>query len=536
MKHHRYQFRWESSLLLILGLLAQGCNGSTTVPSSASPQAESGKPTGENPIPPMLFPPISIQTDAMPVGVANTPPGQPPVPPAPMAPLTAPPANPQADPSTSLVTSPSVPPPFTPPVDPASGPPRITGINPKSGNFGQKIRLTGVNLGQVQKVLFAVELVSREAEFRTVNNTELEVTAPEFYSPEPELVAAILVLNSRGIAVTCPASADVVRDSVGQLKSTFVHVLDGGVLEKARAITVIEDGGMVSQAENAPWVFVRARGTLGRAQAIGTLFHEPGARLGPSISGPGADGVARSIGCSLMPVAEISLGEGVGPFQYLLDSTTAALASAKQPPTITSVSPTQVKPGDIVTLTGSGFTGTKEVWVSGDHRSPHLAGSRVISDEKLKFEVPSMIHCKFSVTVVNQRGATIAASQEIVQHPGDPAAKSQSGRARLYPLIWVRDGEVVEEREACTYFVDQGGTVLKAGGGTLFLVKSGGTFLGTTNGQVIYEVGARVTQDKVPERSKSSKSSLTKVPGAKHIQRVGSVTLNILQESLEVSP
>ena len=401
--------------------------------------------------------------------------------------------------------------------------PLIRAINPTVGVPGQKIRLTGEHFGRAKKVLFAVGYVSHEAEFFIVSDTELEVTVPEFYRVERSFEASIAVVNSSGVSVTCPATADVIRDSVRFINGNFLHVMDGGDVEDARTITVIEDGGIVTRVYGAAWIFVRSRGMLGKADYAGTVFYEPGARLGPSITIPGKNDWDRTV-VAAIPVSVIQVAEGIGPFTYQSVSSPASQQISQEPPKVTHLKPSRVTPGSIVTVTGRGLTGTKNVWIAGGYGEPLPAGFQVFSDESLKFEVPhphQAEHSKFCAILSTPRGTTIAASQEIIVHPHGPEPTPKNKPHQNFgTVMWVRDGEVANpENGAGMAFIENGGSVLD-GHAKAFFVRKGGVLTTSSTAWVFSETGARIPE-KFPRNL---------------IHQADVLTLSVIEESLDLYP
>ncbi|MBS0204316.1 MAG: IPT/TIG domain-containing protein [Planctomycetes bacterium] len=265
--------------------------------------------------------------------------------------------------------------------------PVITRIEPREVRIGQSIKVTGHNLQATRSVHFLIGSIKRAARFRAVSNTELQVIVPECYLADAE--ASILIQQPDGVAVTCPISEVVVRDSTDpdvEIVRSFYHVLSGGILSSASSTTLIEDGGVVESVEHmCPVVLVRNGGTLTDAEDAsglnGTriLLHEPNARLGPGLQKPRRD-------WSIVPVPGITVAEGVGPLRYGLPPVDGKLLKATQVPEITSISPTNAAFGDVLTLKGRGFSGTEDVYLIND--VAERASFRIISDEELKLEAP----------------------------------------------------------------------------------------------------------------------------------------------------
>src|SRR5207302_4065206 len=114
----------------------------------------------------------------------------------------------------------------------------------------------------------------------------------------------------------------------------------------------------------------------------GLVIHEPGAILSADQSHPSSSSTR------LMKVREISASLGIEPFLY--HRPTSSDAPAESPPVVKSVAPRQIPLGGILTLKGTGFSGTSEVlFIAGGGANEVLTGDfRIVSDERLEVEVP----------------------------------------------------------------------------------------------------------------------------------------------------
>src|SRR5262245_60639904 len=133
--------------------------------------------------------------------------------------------------------------------------PEIYSIEPESGPAGTPIHLSGKGLSSTGRVLFAVGRTIRRAEFKVVSDREIDVLAPEYY--RSGAAATVVVFTRQGAAVAMPATVQTVRSpvqgaDVAETGESFFHVLDGGILNEAHSVAVIEPGGVVVQSSEPP--------------------------------------------------------------------------------------------------------------------------------------------------------------------------------------------------------------------------------------------------------------------------------------------
>jgi hypothetical protein len=220
-------------------------------------------------------------------------------------------------------------------------PPQIGALNPSAGRPGQLIHITGDHLRTTQSVLFAIADSVRFAKFRVVSDHDLEVTVPD--ARWDYATATIAVVTEAGVAVTCPPTDEVIRESDrDKVTSDFIHVMRDGTLNEASGITVIEDGGVVERVIRGPWAFVRNGGALeASSNGVDTVYLEPQAQYGPTARLAVAQKARRPTGASnagewswkawdhddpppakgkgpkhVIRVKGITIALSVGPFQY----------------------------------------------------------------------------------------------------------------------------------------------------------------------------------------------------------------------------
>ncbi len=212
----------------------------------------------------------------------------------------------------------------------ASHPPQIQSIVPQQAAVGQRIRLTGEHLGEIQRVYFATARQHCEARFRIVSPTELEIVVPALQH-NAGTEAYIAVLNTRGVCVTVPLTADIVRGSRLPPASKFLHIMDQGDVTSHEIPTVVGPGGTAKNVEKSAWVFVQSGGKLTQASEAGMVFFEPEANLGPNVNSTKLQPSHFPACGQMLPVDTITLAECVGPFRYKPELTVAQPCSARRP-------------------------------------------------------------------------------------------------------------------------------------------------------------------------------------------------------------
>jgi hypothetical protein len=147
---------------------------------------------------------------------------------------------------------------------------------------------------------------------------------------------------------------------------------------------LIEAGGVVDKSQDVAMNLVRRGGALEEYEnGLGVVFYERGAYLGPKVLNPPApESRAR-----LVAVREIRPSPGIAPFLFRAPDPLPGQAS--RVPQVRGIAPAAATYGDILTLTGAGFTGTTDVYFySGSHQGVARAGFQVVSDHTLKVQVP----------------------------------------------------------------------------------------------------------------------------------------------------
>jgi hypothetical protein len=258
----------------------------------------------------------------------------------------------------------------------------------------------------------------------------------------------------------------------------------------------------------------------------------------------------------LMRVREIAASLGIEPFIYHRPESTDA--PAESPPFVKSVAPRQVPLGGILTLSGTGLSGTSEVlFVAGESANNVLPGDfRIVSDGRLEVEVPESLTGDARLLVVNSKGATLVVPQNDVSQVWarnrKPAGRTQSAHANhvsrtkssANPLTLVTSGaEIADAGQRGMYFVEQGGRVTHTGGSCLYFIQDGGQVEGSGGSTfVVREPQANAaitgatsnTKARGPARRNRRAAAANAVPEAD--REVESLSLSIVPSTFEIVP
>jgi hypothetical protein len=376
--------------------------------------------------------------------------------------------------------------------------PRLIKIDPSEGSVDQQIRFLGENLSKTRSIHFLVKHVDRPAKFRVVSNSELEVTVPEIYRPNAE--ALVILRFDDGVLLTCPPNEVIVRENlertVGRPNLDFgtkvAHVLQGGVLPNSSIPTIVERGGIANSVRaECPLLMVKAGGVAGRPEMQTSdmprwLFYERGAEL---------HGELLDIGWTIIPVRNIHLAEGVGPFEFRAPPIADELKVAKAVPQITAIAPGTASVGDIITVRGKGFSGTSKVYVVCG--KTYDAGFRLVSDSELKFEShEGYMQGHVELIVINSKGLAVTESPLMLR-------QGESMDSHHVVFAHVTSGTTLTSRESHQlskwplYLVHKGGTISNQHAKGVFVVKSGGK-ADINSGKIFYEPGASVSNSREP--------------------------------------
>lgn len=372
--------------------------------------------------------------------------------------------------------------------------PEIFSLSPDQGGAGDLILIRGKHLKDTRRVFFSAGPVVRLAQFKAISDQELEVVAPEFLLPGTE--ATIAVLTDQGVTVGMPPDAQTV-DSASASRSRsapFSLVKQGGLVDVAQGITVIEDGGIVRGSIPVGMHFVHKGGILlGFTDAEGVVFEERGATYNPRALNKSSRIPPEA---TRIPVDHISVSLGIQPFRF--QAPDQAPGPAGSVPRIERIEPIVATCGDVLDVRGSGFLGTTEVYFfNARFTRPTAAGFRVVSDRHIRVETPTVngtarprppidfVHPNKQwkwffapvrphfLIVVNPKGATVTV----------PAAPTGQPLREVYNLL-----EFVGPGQTSTidhelYFVESQGLATQPTG--LFFLKNGAR-LATTQAQAVF--------------------------------------------------
>ena len=387
--------------------------------------------------------------------------------------------------------------------------PEIFGLTPETGPAGIQVQIKGKGLKTTRHVIFAVGRTLKTARFRVVSDEEVHVVAPEYY--RPDAAATVAVLTPSGLTVAMPATVQIVRSrtqghNAKEPGASFYHVLKGGRVTSAESIAVIEYGGVVDHSVTPAMQLVKHGGTLlDLHNPNGIVFHERGAIFGPKLMDP-----RHPSSVTFIQVAKITASPGVGPFIYQNPPRPDPGKDPAVPPWIQSVVPAAAGAGDVVTLDGTGFSRTTEVFFLDPTHGPRQAGFRVVSDRQIKLEVPDLdaITGPQLLAVVTTEGLTVTIPRYRTIHPGTmPTTTTQLMFAKLRDAIcWIGPGDDASTVACRFYFVASGGLVDQVGHGATYFIQRGGTLgqegpgvgpvglRGGTARAVFFEPGAIVSQ------------------------------------------
>ena len=395
----------------------------------------------------------------------------------------------------------------------ADDPPEIFAVSPNEGAAGDTIRIKGRGFRGTIRVIFAVGLASKDAQFSAVSDKELSVTVPEYYLPD--VTATLAVLAPGGVTVGMPAS--VVRvdgKSRNILKVGTFHVLREGMVDTARGMTLIEEGGAVRGAADAALQFVKRGGSLERFQnPSGIVFFERGARLGEGFDGTPNSAYEKFV--KRIEVREINPSLGIEPFLFKAPPQSAG--ETKSAPRVRSIAPTRAWVSDVVVLKGTGFSGTSHVFV-GNKMTP--VGFKVTSDTQLRFVLPDKLGIQPHeawVIVVNPKGVDITlpkrtrqattSKTRTVAGPNDDGIWSVSGGRNL---------QVVERGQ-------------RVGKASIVFAKNGSKITPHVPGSLFYEPEADVPLTALAENEKAHKERGLPPPGIFAVEKIVISEVPLLQ-------
>jgi hypothetical protein len=375
----------------------------------------------------------------------------------------------------------------------ASAGPEIFSMEPESGPAGTPIQLKGTGLLTTGRVVFAVGRTISRARFKVVSDRELGLIAPDYY--RSGAAATVAVFTEHGAAVAMPAAVQTVRSpvqgtNVAETGESFFHVLDGGIVNNAGSVAVIEQGGVVVQSGNSAMQFVKKGGTLLEFHnRNGIVFYETGARLGPGVVIPN-----RPAPVALVRVPEITACPGVGPFRFVAAAIPDLSNAPAGPPVIRGLSSRSAPAGAVLTLTGSGFAKAIEVSFLGPTGASRSAGFRVISDRELRVEVPEADATTTPqiITVLTSRGLAVTIPRHQTYRPIAAAGSRRNPALLRMGLLWIGSGDVVGAVAGQSMFISPGGLVTQSEANRVYFIQHDGRLGdgGQNPSTVYFEPGA----------------------------------------------
>jgi hypothetical protein len=357
--------------------------------------------------------------------------------------------------------------------------PEIFALVPETGPAGTPIQIKGKGLATAKRVYFAAHGTFRTARFSIISDRELKVLAPDFYSAGTAAIVAVLTDSAMSVAM--PAAVETVRGrghghAAAGTEGAFLHVLNGGRVQQAQSIALIETGGAVGQSSSAAMNLVKRGGTLLEfSNPSGILFYEPGATLGPQIDAAYPSPKLRVQ--HHVRVLAIEASPGVGPFIYQNAPRPDPGKAPLIPPMIRSIGPLRTVPGGHVGISGKGFARTTEVLFIDSTGLPAPAGFRVVSDEQLDAEVPvrgGTSGVQF-VAISTTEGLTVTTPRSRTLRPGPAMAGSARAALPRDAIVWLGPGDFATEIDNHVVFVAPGGRLPRvAAGSTVFVQHDAG--------------------------------------------------------------
>lgn len=413
---------------------------------------------------------------------------------------------------------------------PKSGP-EIFSLAPDQGPAGQEIELKGSGLSETRHVYFCVGHKVREAKFKVVSDQLLQLNAPPFF--QSGLLATVVVQTQSGVTVGLPASTLTVSNIANHPgnANSFSHVLKKAVLSGTSGSVLIEEGG-AADAPSSGLCFVKNGGTLLNVHGFrGLVFHEPQARVQAAPANRQAQhpqhshhfhhshhSYVSSLPFQSIVSTNITASAGIEPFLYQRPQEPDE--PAKSAPKVTTVAPAFLRSGEVITLRGSGFLQTQNVYVIHAPGNAVLTvGHHVVSDTQLEFELPDRVVGSPLLLIVNPKGATLALSP--IQTMG---TQVPSNRA-FSSVDVVAPGTVITKGSGSrNYLIENGGTVANTGSGcNVFVLKGGNLSLnsGSKGLTVFCENEADIEQG--PSRS------------GQVVHQVGPLSVSILPTAIQIA-
>ncbi len=346
----------------------------------------------------------------------------------------------------------------------------ITSIQPTTGPMGTPVTIRGRGFSTTKRVLFYVRNGSKDAAFRIVDDDALLVVAPEWLKDDAS--ATIVVETPEGIAVSFPESftwenaPSPNTDSYSERPGYFV-VRDGRTRHGPAGTVLVQSGGTLNSFGSygdikvvGPF-FVQREGTVDISSRQAVVYVEPDAILSQS--------TLRNT--RVINTPKISVNDA-GCFTYTACAGPTYRKTTGEPPHVVGIRPYSALPGEVITVSGSGFLNTEMVELISAHgvRLRPQPGFRIVDDSTLRVEIPDdrtklnylrggggMGVESCHLLIVTPLGATVTATQDEFHVIDD--ASSETVRDGI---AWVSKGGVYSGH-AGLVFVESGGAVLEVG-------------------------------------------------------------------------
>lgn len=373
--------------------------------------------------------------------------------------------------------------------------PEIFSVTPNEGAAGDTVRIAGRHLNDTLGVLFVVGRTSKAAEFEVNSDRELEVTVPDYFLADES--ATLVVITSKGATVGMPPSTVRVDGTRLQYPAgaPFFHVLKGGLLPTANAVTLVENEGVLTTAGAAGVVLVKSGGLITNYHnPAGLVLYEPNAKFGANFTLNMANTDEPFVRRAQVPAISASLG--IEPF--LFRAAEQAAGEPTGPPRVQNINPWLGTSSDVVTLAGKGFLGTTAVWFSkgqGARDAFVPVGFQVSSDTKMRVvvpDVPTPPGAEYLIVIENARGATVTLP---------PPYRGRIGNVNPNGFVWQEPDHLRKSSGGELYWID-GGDRVDSGSSGLVFVKNGGQYASLGAGQLFFEPDAVV-----PEQLKQAKQA-----------------------------
>lgn len=369
---------------------------------------------------------------------------------------------------------------------PVSGAPLVTSITPEEAEAGDQLAIKGSDLKGTRKVLFVSGSTMKNAKFKVVSDSELDVTFPEYYRGSGS--ATLIIIGSEGATVGMSEKFKMVDVAKGDNASQpFPNELLKGTLNSGGGIVVVAEDGILSRSHQGAVCLVKRGGTVSEFHGH-LILHEAEAKFASNAR-------ADRSPPALVKVKEITVSPRIEP--VTIKTPQPPQPFARHPPELSAIT-SRAAPGDIIDIRGKHLERTTQVLFYNGVSALKEAGFKAINDGALRVEVPQLTARRHVVMVVNPAGmATNICRNALSPVAIDPRQGRQAMQDQLmsmtFQVEYVGPNQVWSEGSGGRIIIiDKGGTLTQAGGACLFLVLNGGRLAYNPNGSVLHEDDAQV--------------------------------------------